>query len=144
MASFTRASTGALLLAAGLAAVGCAADGEFTTGSLGTQTAYESQVDPACVTLTSRIEALRKEGIADKIEKAALKKYKLTQADITKADQLTKANAEFQLRCSTLTPKQTAAAQVSSQPAMAATAPAPKSSQKAAKTAGQQLPGDQN
>ena len=60
----------------------------------------EAKVDPACVALTSRIEGLRKEGIADKIEKASAKKYKMTQADLTKADQLTKANAEFQVRCS--------------------------------------------
>ena len=60
------------------------------------------KVDPACIALTSRIEGLRKEGIADKIEKASAKKYKMTQADLGKADQLTKANAEFQARCSTL------------------------------------------
>ena len=49
--------------------------------------------------------ALRKEGIADKIEKAAAKKYKMTQADLSKADQLTKANTEFQFRCSTIMPR---------------------------------------
>ena len=70
--------------------------------------AAESKVDPACVTLASRIEALRKEGIADKIEKAAAKKYKMTQADLAKADQLTKANADFQFRCSTIMPKSAA------------------------------------
>ncbi|HZT46489.1 MAG TPA: hypothetical protein VFA64_00855, partial [Hyphomicrobiaceae bacterium] len=68
----------------------------------------ESKVDPQCVTLASRIEALRKEGIGDKIEKAAAKKYKMTQSDLNKADQLTKANAEFQLRCSTIMPPITA------------------------------------
>ena len=90
---------------------GCAGegtDGIFTTGALAnnTQTAAapEPRIDPACVSLVSRIEALRKEGIADKIEKAAAKKYKMTQADLGKADQLTKANAEFQLRCSTVAP----------------------------------------
>ena len=67
------------------------------------------KVDPACIALTSRIEGLRKEGIADKIEKASAKKYKMTQADLTKADQLTKANAEFQARCSQLSPKPTTA-----------------------------------
>ena len=95
---------------------GCAADGSssfFTTGALGTpqQTAAapESKVDPVCVTLVSRIEALRKEGIDAKIEKAATKKYSLTKADLKKADQLTKANTEFQQRCSTVTPAQAAA-----------------------------------
>jgi hypothetical protein len=68
----------------------------------------------------SRIEGLRKEGVADKIEKASIKKYKMTHADLGKADQLTKANAEFQLRCSTIMPRPTTA-QVSSTPAATAT-----------------------
>jgi len=75
-------------------------DSIFTTGSIGSSAASELRVDPACVTLSSRIEALRKEGIGEKIEKAAAKKYKMTQADLNKADQLTKANAEFQMKCS--------------------------------------------
>ena len=110
MSFTTRASSQALVLA-GLLLAGCAADGSnnlFTTGALGTsQTAAapEPKVDPVCVTLVSRIEGLRKEGVADKIEKAAVKKYKMTNADLAKADQLTKANAEFQLRCSTITPR---------------------------------------
>jgi len=113
------------LLLAGATLAGCAGDGSdnmFTTGALGTQqtAAPEPKVDPVCVTLVSRIEALRKEGVADKIEKASVKKYKMTQADLTKADQLTKANAEFQLRCSTIMPKPTTA-QVSSTPVTTAT-----------------------
>ena len=115
MSFATRASSQALVLASLLLA-GCAADGStnfFTTGALGTpqQTAAapESKVDPVCVTLVSRIEALRKEGVAEKIEKAATKKYTLTKADLKKADQLTKANTEFQQRCSTVTPAQAAA-----------------------------------
>ena len=51
---------------------------------------------------------------ADKIEKAAAKRYKLTSADLGKADALTKASAELQLRCTTLTP---ASAQPPSAPA---------------------------
>jgi hypothetical protein len=110
MAILNRAAPMALALA-GLMLAGCAGeggDGLFTTGSLtGQQTASapESKVDPVCVTLVSRIEALRREGIGDKIEKAAAKRYKMTQADLGKADQLTKANVEFQQRCSTVTPK---------------------------------------
>ena len=124
MASVIRASSMALVLA-GATLAGCAGDGSdnmFTTGALGTQQAAapEPKVDPLCVTLVSRIEGLRKEGVADKIEKASIKKYKMTQADLTKADQLTKANAEFQLRCSTIMPRATTA-QVSSTPAATAT-----------------------
>jgi len=73
----------------------------------------QPRIDPACVTLTAQIDALRKDGIQDKIEKAAAKKYRMTALDLAKADQLNKANADFQARCSTLAPKtqQTAAAQ---------------------------------
>ena len=108
MAIFKRASYQALVLA-GLMLAGCAegGDGIFTTGSLSGQPTAEQKVDPACVTLASRIEALRKEGIPDKIEKAASRRYKMTQADLGKADQLTKANAEFQGRCSTVPPSKT-------------------------------------
>jgi|SRR5437762_1520188 len=127
MSFTTRASSQALVLAS-LLLVGCANDGTtnlFTTGALGTSetAAAEAKVDPACVSLVSRIEGLRKEGVADKIEKAAAKKYKMTNADLAKADQLTKANAEFQLRCSTITPRPMSA-QVSSSPSNTV-APAP-------------------
>jgi hypothetical protein len=140
MSFTTRASSQALVLASLLLA-GCANDGTtnlFTTGALGTSetaAAPEAKVDPACVSLVSRIEGLRKEGVADKIEKAAAKKYKMTNTDLAKADQLTKANAEFQLRCSTITPRPMSA-QVSSSPASApapaAKAAIPKAAPKAA------------
>ena len=130
-----RASSQALVLASLLLA-GCAADGSpnfFTTGALGTSetaAAPEPKVDPACVALVSRIEALRKEGVAEKIEKAATKKYKMTNADLAKADQLTKANADFQLRCSTIMPRPMSA-QVPSSPGPVAAAPPPAAKKKA-------------
>ena len=104
MSFILRASSQALVLASVMLA-GCAGDSGnlFTTGTIGptegtpVATAPEPKIDPACVSLVSRIETLRKEGIADKIEKASAKKYKMTQSDLTKADQLVKANAEF--RC---------------------------------------------
>jgi hypothetical protein len=125
MSVIMRANAKALILASLLLA-GCAADGSdiFTTGALGTQAAGP---DPQCVTLASRIETLRKEGIGDKIEKAAAKKYKTTHADLTKADQLTKANADFQLRCSTIMPSP-----ITAEPAPPAPAPKAKASPKAA------------
>jgi hypothetical protein len=106
MSLMLRASSKALVLAAtvaSLALAGCAADGSniFTTGALGSS---DSKVDPECVTLASRIETLRREGIPEKLEKAAAKKYTMTHADLVKADQLTKTNAEFQQRCSTAMP----------------------------------------
>ena len=110
MAKVDRAAAGALLFA-GLLLAGCSgetAEGIFT-GSLANNTAQntptaEAKVDPVCVSLVARIDQLRREGIGDKIEKAAAKRYKMTQNDLGKADQLVKANAEFQLRCSTITP----------------------------------------
>jgi hypothetical protein len=133
MAIIKRAWSQALVLA-GVMLAGCAMDGSdglFTTGSLtgSTQAAADSKADPACITLASRIESLRKDGIPDKIEKAAAKRYKMTQADLGKADQLTKANAEFQARCSTVAPRPTAAeAAPAAEPAAT---PAPKKTAKA-------------
>jgi hypothetical protein len=119
MAIFKRASSQALVLG-GLLLAGCAEGGDniFTTGSL--VSGQDAKTDPACVTLVSNIEALRKEGVADKIEKAAAKRYRMTQADLKKADQLTKANAEFQGRCSNV--KATTAAQAPADSAKAAPA----------------------
>ncbi len=125
MANFCFASPKALVLA-GLLLAGCAGEGTenlFTTGSLnGTPTAAavpEPKVDPICVSLVSQIDGLRKEGIADKIDKAVAKKYRLTSADLKKANQLTKASADLQMRCSTITP-------ASAQPPAAAPPPAQK------------------
>jgi hypothetical protein len=93
-----------ILLALGtFALAGCAntpdifGSADLTTSSV--QATAAPKVDPACVALASQIDGLRKDGVADKIEKAAAKKYKMTPVDLTKADQLTKANADFQARC---------------------------------------------
>jgi len=103
--------TFAMIFSLGLA--GCASDGGlFSTGSLSGEPepvkVAQTRVDPACVTLTSQIDALRKEGVAEKVEKASQKKHKLTNAELAKVDQLNKANAEFQSKCSTLSPTQSA------------------------------------
>lgn len=103
-----------IITAASLAAAalfgGCADSSlnGLTTSSVTSPTTV-AKVDPACSTLTTQINSLRSEGIADKVEKAAAKKYKMTSADLAKADQLNKANADFQTRCSAV-PQQTAAA----------------------------------
>lgn len=108
MSPTMRANARALILASVVGLAGCAGDGSdsfFTTGALGTQSSgVDPKLDPQCIALATRIESLRKEGVGDKIEKAAAKKYKMTQSDLTKADQLTKANADFQLRCSAIIP----------------------------------------
>jgi hypothetical protein len=109
MPTINRASWWALAFA-GVALAGCAGEGgeSIFTGSLATAEQSppkgEAKIDPVCVTLVARIDTLRREGIPDKIEKAAVKRYKMTQADLGKLDQLTKANAEFQMRCSTVAP----------------------------------------
>ena len=98
-----------LILATGLLA-GCADSSSLFGGSTSNLTTQSTaapvvvavpKYDPACPSLASQIEGLRKEGVADKIEKAALKKYKMTSADLAKADQLNKSNADFQGKCST-------------------------------------------
>lgn len=102
MQMFVRAT-----LAIGLAAAvtGCAADGSLNlqTSSVNGQApqaaAAAPKVDPVCAALVAQIEDIRRDGIADKIEKAANKKYKMTTADLVKADQLNKANGDFQAKC---------------------------------------------
>jgi hypothetical protein len=112
-------NTHASLMAFALTAVvlaGCAGEGNdniFTTGALGNQAktarAAEPNVDAACISLATRIDGLRQEGIAEKIEKASVNKYKMTQKDLAKADQLIKADSEFQIKCTTVTAKPTTA-----------------------------------
>lgn len=92
-----------LVASATLALVGCSSFGTFgetdtiTTGAL--PTAVPVKVDPACSGLSAQIAQLRQDGIGDKISNAAAKKYKMTPADLAKADQLTKLNADFQTKC---------------------------------------------
>jgi len=91
---------GALALAgcANMEGFGAGGGDQMTTASVPPQ----PKIDPACIVLASQIDNLRREGIADKIEKAAIKKYTMKPADLVKTDQLTKANAEFQSKCSAL------------------------------------------
>lgn len=106
------------LVVSALLLAGCAGDGGFLGDTLTTSSVAEPpKVDPVCVTLTAQIDTLKKDGIAEKIEKAAAKKYKMTPADLTKADQLTKANSEFQAKCATTSPKTVTAAAAAPAPA---------------------------
>jgi hypothetical protein len=75
----------------------------LTTSSVAQATAAPKQ-DPVCVALSNQIDGLRKEGVAEKIEKASQKKYKMTTAELVKADQLIKANTDFQGKCSAYKP----------------------------------------
>jgi hypothetical protein len=97
-------------LGAVLALAGCSSGSSVfgfgdSSSALTTAALPESaKSDPACAGLTAQISSLRQEGVADKIEKAAAKKYKMTAIDLTKADQLTKANADYQAKCGTTKP----------------------------------------
>jgi hypothetical protein len=120
------------LIASGFACLlaGCA-DGSlssaFNTGSIDPQKqAANEQAEKSkqalCNTLVSQIDALNGEGISDKVAKAAAKKYKLKPTDITKADELNKANTEFQSKCSDFPPRVAATAPI--EPVATAAAPA--------------------
>lgn len=72
-----------------------------TTASLPAKPA----VDPACASLASRIEALRKEGVVERVEAASKGKgatVSVKRASLGQIAELEKANADFQARCSTL------------------------------------------
>jgi hypothetical protein len=109
-----------VIFAATMACVlaGCANDGSLSTGlntgSVNPQTATSASKsqEALCLTLASQIEALNTEGIPDKVSKAAAKKYKLKATDLTKADELNKANTEFQGKCSSYPPRVAATAPV--------------------------------
>lgn len=101
---------GAVLLA------GCSSDGTFLGSPITTGSIQQAQaIDPACVSLTAEIDGLMKEGVPEKVEKAAASKYRLKKADLAKADRLNKANAEFQNRCA-LNPTKPAEATAEAKP----------------------------
>lgn len=78
---------------------GCSADGTLTGITTASINGEQSKADPACLTLAKQIDGLRHEGVAMKIEKAAAGDYKMSKPDLLKADELTKANAEFKTKC---------------------------------------------
>ena len=100
----------AIIVIGSIAMAGCAgsdlfglnssSSSEVTTSSMTPTQAQK--IDPACGNLALEIDTLRREGVAEKVEKAAAKKYKMSAADLTKANQLNRANADFQTKCSTL------------------------------------------
>jgi hypothetical protein len=95
---------------------GCSSDGSsllpssLTTSSLSTNSATQTssttpRVDPACVGLSQRIEALRRDGVIDRAEKASVGKtttVAVKRASLAQIAELDKANAEFQSRCSSV------------------------------------------
>jgi hypothetical protein len=106
-----------MLAVAGLLC-GCSGDSGWFGSSLTTQSVnppppqvqqvQAPKVDPSCAPLAARIEALRREGVTDRIEKASVGKtanVSVKRASLAQVAELDKANAEFQARCSTLGPR---------------------------------------
>lgn len=94
-----------------LMAAGCAEDGTLLSGNLNTSMIDQqapaqqtAKANPVCLTLASQIEALNKGGVSQKVAKAAAKKYRMKTADLAKANELNKLNAEFQTKCSDYPP----------------------------------------
>jgi hypothetical protein len=133
---FSKLRVTALAVIGSLSLAGCSGGLDMFGGSSGSTDvatssvvpAQAQRVDPACGNLAVEIDTLRREGVADKVERAAAKKYKMTTADLAKANQLNKANGEFQAKCSTL-PRTAAQSEA---PAVAAAAKAAAPAAKAA------------
>jgi hypothetical protein len=117
----------------------CASDGGSLFGANETASvAPAPKVDPACVALNSRIDALRREGVTDRMQKAAAGKgatVSVKRESLAKAAELDRANAEFQAKCSTITPRpQSAQAAPAAAAASAPAAGPPAAATKAAPT----------
>lgn len=126
----------ALFLGA-MAAGGCAVDGAgnplTTSAVIAPEKMAAAKIDPACATLTSQIDTLRKEGAVERLEKAAEGKGQSVQvkrASLAKQAELNKANADFQAKCGPQMPKAQSA-----QAAPAAAAAAQKTASSAATVA---------
>lgn len=102
----TRSIVPAIVIASALVLSGCAADNPFGSGPATTSALpAKPKVDPACVALASRIDALRKEGAADRVAEVAKGKgatVTVKRASLAKVAELNQANAEFQAKCSTV------------------------------------------
>jgi len=105
------------VIAGAFALSGCASEGGLdllTTGSLAQQEADQpkvakAKIDPVCIELMTKIDAIRKDGLTERIEKVGEGKGKtanVKRASLAKMAELDKANAEFQAKCSTLAPQQ--------------------------------------
>ena len=104
--------SGAILISAavaGLGLAGCSDSGilsnPLTTQSINTAQAVPAAgaVDPSCHALAQRIQALRQDGLTERLEKASVGKsstVSVKRASLGQAAELDKANAEFQAKCS--------------------------------------------
>jgi hypothetical protein len=103
--AMTRTSIKLALAALGALSVAGCADGStglLSTASVGSTTTAAGKADPACATLNARINTLRQEGVAERVEKASEGKAKsvsIKRESLAKMTELDKANAEFQAKC---------------------------------------------
>lgn len=106
--------------------------GTTPTSASGQTVAAAPKVDPACYTLAQRIETLRRDGLTERLEKAATGKsstVSVKRASLQQAAELDKANAEFQARCTPFGPRPAQAAAPGAAPVVANAAPATNSAQ---------------
>jgi hypothetical protein len=102
--AMTRTSMKLALAALGALSVAGCADGStglMSTASVASTTA-PGKADPTCATLNARINTLRQEGVAERVEKASEGKAKsvsIKRESLVKMTELDKANAEFQAKC---------------------------------------------
>lgn len=122
----------AITIAGALLVAGCSSDSNllsnaFTTQAITPQTTAAAAVaatpkaDPACVSLASRIDSLRQDGVIERAEKAAQGKTATVQvkrASLGQLAELDKLNAEFQTKCS-VAPRPTQASATSPPPNLA-------------------------
>ena len=112
--AMTRTSMKLALAALGALSVAGCADGStglLSTASVGSTTTAAGKADPACTTLNARINTLRQEGVAERVEKASEGKAKsvsIKRESLVKMTELDKANAEFQAKCALPLPASTA------------------------------------
>ncbi|MFM9938805.1 MAG: hypothetical protein ACKVP7_04835 [Hyphomicrobiaceae bacterium] len=99
-----------LVLAAMVAALAlgaCSSDGLLGGATTTAALPEKPKVDPACVTLASQIDTLRKDGVADRVAEAAKGKgatVSVKRDSLAKVAELNKANADFQAKCGTVAP----------------------------------------
>lgn len=88
---------------------GCSSDGgmlgsSLTTSSVdATKTAPAPKLDPACIALTAKIDALRKDGVTERVEKASAGKsttVSVKRESLAKMTELDRANSDYQSKCS--------------------------------------------
>ena len=97
----------ALSLAAALALGACANDGALLGTGATAALPERPKVDPACAPLAAKIDDLRRDGVAERVEQAAAGKgttVSVKRDSLAKVAELNKANAEFQQKCSAYSP----------------------------------------